>query len=80
MNLIGREIAWKKALRGWKLKAAHYPKEYNTAADALPRLIAPDALPRPDAVLRGANLRMPPVQCDKLWLTRSDRAEPPAGG
>ena len=73
MNLIGREISWQKALAGWRVKAAHYPKKWNTAADALSRLSAPDPLPRPDSALRGANLRLPPVQDELLWLIRFDR-------
>ena len=73
INLVGREIAWRKALRKWKLVAFHFPKEFNTAADALSRLSAPVPLPRPDAALQGAHLRLPPAQNETLWLTRFDR-------
>ena len=73
MNVICGEIAWRKALRGWRVKAFHYPKELNTAADALSRLTGPNPKQRPDAVLKSANLRFPPPQSGKLWLTRFDR-------
>ena len=72
MNLVGREIAWRKALAGWRLSAAHFPKELNTVADALSRLAAPTALPRPSSALCGATLRVAPVQDDSLWLARYD--------
>ena len=61
INLVGREIAWRKALLGWRLLAAHFPKEHNVVADALSRLAAPSPLPRPTAALGGAALRIPPT-------------------
>ena len=73
INMVGREIAWRKALHGWKLTAAHYPKEHNTVADALSRLAAPTALPRTTAALAGAALRVSPAQNESLWLARFDR-------
>ena len=74
INAVGREIAWRKALAGWKLTAAHYPKEFNVIADALSWLAAPTALPRPTAALRGATLRTAPLQDESLWLARFDFA------
>ena len=73
INLIGREIAWRKGLRNWRLVAFHFPKKHNTAADALSRLSAPVPLPRPDEALRGAHLRLPPAQTNAIWLARFDR-------
>ena len=73
INLVGREIAWRQALRGWRLTAAHFPKEHNVVADALSRLSAPSPLPRPTSALRGATLRVPPVQDARLWLASFDR-------
>ena len=79
MDLVGRGVAWRKALHGWKLTAMHYPKQYNTAVDALTLLHVDDFLPRPDAALRGANFWLPLPEDEKLWLTLFDRTPPGAG-
>ena len=73
MNAICREISWRKIIDGWRFKPVHYPKKFNTVADALSRMTAPDPLPRPSAALGGASLRCPPIQDDSLWLARFDR-------
>ena len=70
MNTIGREIAWRKVVRGWQYCLSHLPAEQNDEADALSRL---EAEPRREMPLLGdATFVAPPEQDDKLWRARLD--------
>jgi len=67
---ISREVAWRKARRGWSFKMGHLPSERNGTADALSRMAAPELYPLPRC-LRGLPRRSVP-DVSKLWLARSD--------
>ena len=61
LNLISREIAWRRARQGWRYRVAHIPSEQNEVADALSRLGQPDRAqkPVPSALNRAELVRAP---------------------
>ena len=71
MNLISRELAWRKAREGWKFALAHLPEEQNKTADALSRQFAPKPLPFPSSALKNAKriLSSPPAL---VWRIAED--------
>ena len=55
-NAVAKEIAWRKARRGWRFEVGHLPKEANLLADALSRQAAacPDPIAFPTHALAAA--------------------------
>ena len=70
MNLISREIGWRRIVREWQFALSHLPAKQNDEADALSRLKAtpPRELPRKE--LKGAKFVAAPRQSSRLWLAR----------
>ena len=52
MLQVAREIAWRKAKRGWSYEVGHVPTEQNGLADALSRQCGPSPQPLPEALKR----------------------------
>ena len=65
MNIIAREIAWRRIVRQWQYLLKHLPAEMNDEADALSRLQAVPQRSMPD--LGDAVYKAPPPQTDQLW-------------
>ena len=61
MLAVAREIAWRQGRRGWLFAVGHLAAEFNTAADALSRLEAPDPSPLPPEVQGARRLHLAPV-------------------
>ena len=70
MNLISKEIGWRRIVRGWQFSLSHLPAKQNDEADALSRLkaVPPRELPRSE--LKGAKFRAAPRQSVGLWMAR----------
>jgi len=69
LNVITKEIAWRKVRCSWRYSAGHLPSEMNSVADALSRLAAPpgaESCTFPEC-LRGAREIEPP-DFDSLWV------------
>ena len=65
MNVIARELAWRRIVRHWQYLLKHLPAEVNDEADALSRL---EAEPRRDMPALGEAIYVaPPVQDARLW-------------
>jgi len=69
LNLITKEVAWRKVRFQWRFAVGHLPTEKNQIADALSRIAAPPgsehrSLP---ACLRGAVVIEAPA-FDDLWV------------
>ena len=68
MLAVAREIAWRKARRGWEYRLGHLPSERNNVSDALSRLHEnPDAYPH--VALKDAR-RVSAPDVMKLWKAR----------
>ena len=70
MNIIAREIAWRRIVKKWQYLLQHLPAEQNDEADALSRLKAVPRRTMPD--LGQAKFVKPPAQNDRLWRSRLD--------
>jgi len=69
MNMISREIAWRKIRYSWRFSVGHLPAEGNDVADALSRTRAPttsEAKKFPHETLSAARRRHPP-SIDSGW-------------
>ena len=65
---VAREVAWRKARRGWEYALGHLPTEKNNIADALSRLAeSPDSFPH--VALKNAK-RVNPPSVAQLWKAR----------
>jgi len=65
MLAVAREISWRRARYDWAFGVGHLPTESNQVADALSRLVGPEAVPLP-AVLRSVRRRAAPNTRDLL--------------
>jgi hypothetical protein len=72
MNIIARELAWRKAAFGWEYQVAHLPKELNLIADALSRAASIPPAPQP-VFPTGTRQRDAPDLSSQVWVT----CEPP---
>jgi len=69
LNLITKEVAWRKVRCQWRFAAGHLPTELNHLADCLSRIAAPAGSERkdlPDA-LSGVRVIEAP-DFDELWV------------
>ena len=71
MLAISRELAWRRARRGWNFEVGHIPAEENQVADALSRLHAepPKRFPT-DALKDAVEVEVPDVK--SIWRARPD--------
>eukprot|EP00972_Heterocapsa_arctica_P108670 16001648-Heterocapsa_arctica.AAC.2 len=67
MNVIARELAWRKAAFGWQYAVAHLPKELNVLADALSR--AASVPPAPQPVFPTSTRKRAAPDLEKVWVT-----------
>ena len=67
-NAVAKEVAWRKARRGWRFEVGHLPKEANLLADALSRQAAacPDPIAFPAQALASAK-RVDCPNLKNLW-------------
>ena len=65
LNLISREMAWRRVRHGWRYRCAHLPSELNKTADELSRLSRGQQLP--DEVRGTEFVRTPRVAA--LWTS-----------
>ena len=70
MNIVAREIAWRRIVLRWQNRLKHLPAGLNDEADALSPLQAVPPMEFPQTVLSEARLVEPPVQEDSLWRAR----------
>ncbi len=70
MNVIARELAWRKAACGWQYRVAHLPKELNVLADALSR--AASVPPAPKPVFPASARKRAGPELEKGWVTCED--------
>jgi hypothetical protein len=68
MNIIARELAWRKAAFGWEYQVAHLPKELNLLADALSRAASIPPAPQP-VFPTGTRQRNAPDLSSQVWVT-----------
>jgi hypothetical protein len=67
MNVIARELAWRRAAFGWQYSVAHLPKELNVLADALSR--AASVPPAPQPVFPASTRKRAAPDLQKAWVT-----------
>eukprot|EP00972_Heterocapsa_arctica_P031240 4600139-Heterocapsa_arctica.AAC.1 len=67
MNIIARELAWRKASFGWQYAVAHLPKELNVLADALSRVASVPPAPQP--VFPKSTQRRAAPDLEHVWVT-----------
>jgi len=70
LNLITRELSWRKVRQGWRYAAGHLPTEHNGYADALSRQSAPAASeqkPFPPELRETPRARCPDLL--QIWST-----------
>ena len=67
---VAREVAWRKARRGWEYALGHLPTEKNNIADALSRLAeSPESYPH--VALKNAKRVSAPL-VGQLWKARAE--------
>jgi len=70
LNLITRELSWRRVRGGWRYAAGHLPTEKNVIADSLSRMFTPEASERKPLppILRDAVVKECPDRAD-IWVT-----------
>ena len=67
LNIISREVAWRKIVQRWSYSLEHLPAELNDEADRLSRLKAVPPRTISELIRTTATYTLPPRQCDRLW-------------